>query len=253
MRSVWPTGPRSSARFSRMASRPASTIRCPCTCSRRGRIWATRRATSPRRSAPRTRCSRYRCSPSCRKRRSKWSPRRSARRPTLSETGVRIVSAVHGAGTAPRDPAFVDPMADWLKAEYSYERLVDLYTRFMHGDDSVNAAMRATVFKAAARRAGAGLRVGSGVGFKHLDTFEIGDGVFIGAQTYLQGRFDGFCAIGARTWIGPQSYFDARNLVIEEHVGWGPGARVLGSTHTSEPIDVPIIQTDLEIKPVRIE
>jgi len=163
------------------------------------------------------------------------------------------VSAVHGAGTTPRDLAFVDPMADWLKAEYSYERLVDLYTRFMQGDDSVNAAMRAIVFKAAARRAGTGLRVGSGVGFKHLDTFEIGDGVFIGAQTYLQGRFDGFCAIGARTWIGPQSYFDARNLVIEEHVGWGPGARVLGSTHTSEPIDVPIIQTDLEIKPVRIE
>ena len=27
------------------------------------------------------------------------------------------------------------------------------------------------------------------------------------------------------------------DLVIEEHVGWGPGAKVLGSTHTGLPID----------------
>ena len=36
-------------------------------------------------------------------------------------------------------------------------------------------------------------------------------------------------------------------------MGWGPGAKVLGSTHTGVPIEVPTIQTDLEIKPVRIE
>ena len=34
--------------------------------------------------------------------------------------------------------------------------------------------------------------------------------------------------------------------------GWGPGARVLGSEHVGQPLDVPVIQTDLEIKPVRI-
>ena len=32
----------------------------------------------------------------------------------------------------------------------------------------------------------------------------------------------------------------------------GPGAKLLGSSHTANPIDVPIIRTDLEIKPVRI-
>ena len=58
--------------------------------------------------------------------------------------------------------------------------------------------------------------------------------------------------IGDHVWIGPQSYFDARDLVIEESVGWGPGAKVLGSTHTGVPTDVPIIQTDLTIRPVRI-
>jgi acetyltransferase-like isoleucine patch superfamily enzyme len=58
--------------------------------------------------------------------------------------------------------------------------------------------------------------------------------------------------IGDHVWIGPQSYFDARDLVIEDYVGWGPGARVLGSTHTGLPVDRPIIQTDLEIAPVRV-
>jgi acetyltransferase-like isoleucine patch superfamily enzyme len=171
----------------------------------------------------------------------------------LSDSGSRVVPAIHGTRSVVREPSFMEPLADWLRGGYSYDRLVDLYTRYMDGDDAMNAAMRAAIFRAAARRAGPGLQVGSGVGFKHLDTFELGESVFIGAQAYLQGRFDGLCAIGAHTWIGPQSYFDARNLVIEEHVGWGPGARVLGSTHTALPIDVPIIQTDLEIKPVRIE
>ncbi len=171
----------------------------------------------------------------------------------MSDSDARVVPAVHGARTTGRDHPFMEPLADWLRAGYSYDRLVDLYTRFMDGDDSMNTAMRAAIFTAAARRAAPGLHVGSGVGFKHLDTFEIGEGVFIGAQAYLQGRFDGLCAIGAHTWIGPQSYLDARNLIIEERVGWGPGARVLGSSHTGLPIDLPIIQTDLVIKPVRIE
>ena len=53
-------------------------------------------------------------------------------------------------------------------------------------------------------------------------------------------------------WIGPQCYFDARDLIIGDHVGWGPGSKVLGSTHTGLPGDVPIIETDLIIKPVRV-
>jgi acetyltransferase-like isoleucine patch superfamily enzyme len=79
---------------------------------------------------------------------------------------------------------------------------------------------------------------------------EFGDSVFIGAQTMIQGRFDGRCKIGNHVWIGPQAYFDARDLVLEDYVGWGPGAKVLGSAHTGLPIDEPIIKTDLLIKPV---
>jgi serine acetyltransferase len=165
---------------------------------------------------------------------------------------ARVVPAVHGRKTVQPSPA-ADALIAWLRAEYKAEQLPDLYTRHQFGDDKLNTMLRAAIWSAGARSAGRGLRVGSGAGFLHLDTFEIGDGVFIGAQAYVQGRFDGTCRIGDHVWIGPQSYFDARDLVIEEYVGWGPGARVLGSTHSGVPVDVPIVQTDLHIKPVHIE
>ena len=170
-----------------------------------------------------------------------------------SNIAGRIVTAVHGVRQSGDDPAFFAPMAVWLRAQFRSEAIADLYTRHMHGDDPLNAAMRAVIWRAAARRVGRGLQIGSGVGFKHVETFAIGEGVFIGAQSYLQGRFDGTFEIGDHVWIGPQSYFDARDLILEEYVGWGPGARVLGSAHTGLPVNVPIIQTDLDIKPVRIE
>ena len=171
----------------------------------------------------------------------------------MSSDAGRIVPAVHGRRRAAEDPPFSEALAAWLKAQFSADGLVDVYARYMHGDDPIAVAMRTAIWRAAAGRVGRGLHVGTGVAFKHLDTFELGDGVFIGAQTYLQGRFDGTCVIGDHVWIGPQSYFDARHLVIEEYVGWGPGAKVLGSSHTGVPLDVPIIQTDLDIRPVRIE
>ena len=169
------------------------------------------------------------------------------------DNGARIVPAVHGRKKSAEPSPATDALAVWLREKYRYEGLVEVYSRHMNGDDQLNALMRSAIWTAAARRAGAGLRIGSGATFLHLDTCELGEGVFIGAQSYLQGRFDGTCVIGDHVWIGPQSYLDARNLVIEEYVGWGPGAKVLGSTHTGMPIDVPIVQTDLMIKPVRIE
>jgi len=100
------------------------------------------------------------------------------------------------------------------------------------------------------KRAGHGLQVGPGVVFKHPETMEFGDAVFIGAQAMIQGRYDGTCKIGNHVWVGPQAYFDARNLELEDYVGWGPGAKVLGSAHTGDPLDAPIIATSLVIKPV---
>ena len=164
----------------------------------------------------------------------------------------RLVRAVHGLHTPARDPDYVSGLAGDLQRQYSREGLIELYGRFAYGYGVFDASMRRVLWQALARSCGDGLRVEPGVGFKHPETFEIGNGVFIGSQAYIQGRFDGCCRFGDYVWIGPQSYFDARDLVLESHVGWGPGAKVLGSVHTGVPADVPIIQTDLEIKPVRV-
>lgn len=166
---------------------------------------------------------------------------------------ARVVQAVHGLQDIKPDPAFELGLAEHLRATYTREALVELYGRFAVGEGPLDVWMRRAIWRAVARGFGHRVSISAGVGFKHLETFEIGDAVFIGAQTYIQGRFDGQCVIRDHVWIGPQSYFDARNLVIEEYVGWGPGAKVLGSAHTGNPVDVPVIQTDLEIKPVRVE
>jgi len=165
---------------------------------------------------------------------------------------VRVVRSVHGRQEVSPDPDFEIGLSASLKASYGAGGLVELYSRFATGDGPLDTLMRRAVWRAAAKRCGHGLQVGSGAGFKHLETFEIGDKVFIGAQAYIQGRFDGTTIIGDHVWIGPQAYMDARDLVLEDHVGWGPGAKVLGSAHTGIPVDVPIVHTDLEIRPVRI-
>jgi galactoside O-acetyltransferase len=170
-----------------------------------------------------------------------------------NEPKGRIVRAVHGREQVTPDPEFEVGLSDSLRETYGRAGLVELYGRFANGDGSLDSLMRRCIWRAAARRCGHGLQVGSGVGFKHLETFEIGDKVFVGAQAYIQGRFDGTTVIGHHVWIGPQAYMDARDLVLEEYVGWGPGAKVLGSAHTALPADVPIVHTDLEIKPVRVE
>lgn len=172
---------------------------------------------------------------------------------TTESLESRLVRAVHGLQAPEPDPDFEIGLAEHLRAHFSRDALIETYTRFAAGDGQLDVMMRRIIWRAITRRFGHRVSVGSGVGFKHLETFEIGSNVFIGAQTYIQGRFDGKCVIGDHVWIGPQSYFDARDLVIDDYVGWGPGAKVLGSTHTGIPIDVPIIQTDLEIETVHIE
>ena len=164
----------------------------------------------------------------------------------------RIVKAVLGRRKMVPDPAFESGMARHLAAAFGREYLLELYQKHVLGEDAFAQMMRRVIVKAVARRCGDGLIVASLVGFKHLETFRIGRACFIGAGAYIQGRFDGRCVIGDHVWIGPGSYFDARDLVLGDYVGWGPGAKVLGSAHTGLPEDVPIVQTDLVIRPVRV-
>jgi len=167
-------------------------------------------------------------------------------------TGGRTVAAVHGRRAAPAEPAFEPGLVAALREAYSGAGLAELHARFAAGDGFADAMMRRVIWRALARRCGPGLQVGSGACFRHIETFTIGSGVFIGAQAFIQGRYDGTCIIGDNVWIGPQAFLDARDLVIGDHVGWGPGAKVLGSEHSGVPADRPIIATDLEIRPVRI-
>src|SRR5688572_3180232 len=139
-----------------------------------------------------------------------------------------------------------------MRARYEPKSLLELYGRFTTGEGEFDALMRRVICRAMTRSFGDGVHIGRGVLWRHPETFEIGSGVFVGDQAILQGRFDGRCVVADHVWIGPQSFFDARDLVLEEYVGWGPGARALGSMHTGVPVSVPIIQTDLRIQPVRI-
>lgn len=166
--------------------------------------------------------------------------------------GDRVVKAVHGLRAVQPDAADEVAESARLRASEPREALLERYSAVMWVDSAAGATARRVLLRALCKSFGNGVRVGLGVLVLHPHTFEIGDAVFLGDQTFLQGRHDGHCVIGAHTWIGPQSYFDCRDMELGEYVGWGPGAKVLGSEHTGEPTDVPVIQTDLVIKPVRV-
>jgi len=165
---------------------------------------------------------------------------------------MTVVRAVHGVRPIERDAEDELAFAEHLRQSKSREEILQLASARGLGEDEHAARMRRAAWRALTRRFGHAVRIGRGAIGSHFETFEIGNGVFIGELAFIQGRADGRCLIGDYAWIGPQSYLDARDLVIGEYVGWGPGARALGSQHTGQPHDIPIIQTDLEIKPTRI-
>jgi acetyltransferase-like isoleucine patch superfamily enzyme len=166
---------------------------------------------------------------------------------------ARIVAAVHGKKEVVLDRSFEFGLSQSLGEHYTPAALLEHYARFANVEGELDGLMRRAIWRTVCRSFGNGVRIEAGVGFKHLETFEIGEGVFIGSQSYIQGRFDGITRIGNHVWIGPQAYFDARDLILGDHVGWGPGAKALGSVHVGLPLDRPVIETDLEVRPVRVE
>ena len=166
--------------------------------------------------------------------------------------GVRQVPATFGRRELRHDPAWEQDFAAFLRDSQPKEELLDLFARFRAGESAFDNMMRRVLMRALCKCVGNDLQVGSSVVLKHPETMEFGDCVFIGAQTMIQGRFDGACKVGSHVWIGPQAYFDARELILEDYVGWGPGAKALGSMHTGIPSNEPIITTGLLIKPVKV-
>jgi acetyltransferase-like isoleucine patch superfamily enzyme len=172
---------------------------------------------------------------------------------TNDEVLSREVAATFGRREFRNDPAWERDFAAWFRETKGIDDLQELFGRFRMGESAFEVLMRRVLLRAMCRSAGHDLQVGVGVVLKHPETMEFGDCVFIGSQAMIQGRFDGTCRIGNHVWIGPQAYFDARQLTLEDYVGWGPGAKVLGSAHTGEPLELPIIATGLVIKPVVVE
>ncbi|MDB5452544.1 MAG: transferase hexapeptide repeat containing protein [Caulobacteraceae bacterium] len=166
---------------------------------------------------------------------------------------MRIVPAVHGRQPVEPDAAYEIDLALDLALRMRRDEILSLYRRFSVGEDHIDYMMRRACVRALAKRCGHGLSIGPCVGLRHPETFEIGDGVVIGEHAVIHGRFDGSCRIGDKVWIGAQAYIDARDVLIGDHVGWGPGAKLLGSTHTGLPADLPIIATDLIIATTVVE
>lgn len=164
----------------------------------------------------------------------------------------KVVKPYFGLKKIQRDPPFVRQFADYLRRNFSPEERVALYARFTSGDTIFDAMMRRILVKSLLKKCGDGIAISTFVTFVHPETIEMGDGVFIGSYAMIQGRHDGRCSIGNKVWIGPHCFLDARALTIESYVGIGPGARILGSTHSGIPENLPIIQTDLIMKPVRL-
>jgi galactoside O-acetyltransferase len=169
-----------------------------------------------------------------------------------SKSGWRRQQAVHAARRPTQDLAHETGLAAHLIDTLGRAGVTDLYGRFVAGPGAFDGLMRRVIWRALAQRFGDGVTVAPGAMFRHLERIAIGDSVFIGEQTMIQGRHDGTCTIGDRVWIGPQSFLDARDLVLEDAVGIGPGVRILGAEHAGEPSEMDMIATEQLVGPVRI-
>lgn len=166
---------------------------------------------------------------------------------------VKITRALHARRPIVRDPDFEHGLAAHLRKSQTPAELLAVLDRFVDGSTAFDGMMRRVLWRALAKRFGDGVVIGRGVRFTHIETFEIGDGVFISDGAYIQGRHHGRFRVGRKAWIGPHAYFDARDLSIEADVGWGPRAKAICSAHTGLPAAASVISTDIKSRPIRIK
>lgn len=171
---------------------------------------------------------------------------------TRVASGEWQVPASFGRREIRCDPLWEHELADFLRSSHSKEELSELFIRFGAGQGTFQVMMRRTVMRAMCRAVGHDIQISQNISLIHPETMELGDCVFIGTQAIIQGRLDGTCRIGSHVWIGPQAFLDARDLSLDDYVGWGPGAKLLGSEHTGVPVDEPLIRTDLLVKKVSV-
>src|SRR5437588_2676525 len=97
----------------------------------------------------------------------------------------RFVHATHGLKRIEPDPEFELTLTADLRRINSPDELLQLAARHALGEGEVADRMRRAVWRALARSFGRGVRVGRGAIGSHFETFDIGDGVFIGEQAFI--------------------------------------------------------------------
>jgi acetyltransferase-like isoleucine patch superfamily enzyme len=103
-------------------------------------------------------------------------------------------------------------------------------------------------------RCGSGSVFEDGVCIWHPETVEIGDGVYVGHGTMLKGYHNSRMVIGDGTWIGQLCFFHSGGgIIIGQNVGVAPCVKILTSAHRLNQTDRPILHSDIEFAPVRIE
>src|SRR6185436_15671982 len=100
--------------------------------------------------------------------------------------GARVDPAVHANRGIVRDPSEELEQSARLKAEESPDELLERYSRHAFVDSAKDAVLRRVILRALCKSFGHGVQVGIGVLVKHPETIEIGDGVFLGNQAFLQ-------------------------------------------------------------------
>src|SRR5689334_6004934 len=102
-------------------------------------------------------------------------------------TPVSRLPTAHARRPVSPDAEFEPGLAGHLRDTMTPKALVELWGRFVDGTSEFESLMRRAILRALAIRVGNGVRIDPGVGFVHPETFDVGDGAFIGAQAYLQG------------------------------------------------------------------
>jgi acetyltransferase-like isoleucine patch superfamily enzyme len=100
---------------------------------------------------------------------------------------------------------------------------------------------------------GEGVVFEDGVRIFHPGRVFLGEGVYVGHSTILEGYHEGRLEIGSHTWIGALCHLHAAGgLAIGSRVGVGPGVRILTSAHRVGPREEVILEAELDFGPVTI-
>lgn len=111
-----------------------------------------------------------------------------------------------------------------------------------------------SIEKCKLKKCGINVIIEDGVRIFHPENIEIGDNVYIGHDTIIKGYYNSIIKISNNVWIGQQCFIHgAGGVTIGENVGIGPKVSMMASKHKECGIDLHILFSQLEYKPIVIE